>query len=216
MTQLKLAVVAALAIAVLTTMADDHSVKYDSEGFPELTQLSEEGFVDMVFRIRETHLDENGWYTLTADAKHEGETVGLSVAIQPNMRPGIVDDKIDNTAFYSQGVLLLRDGVNSDRLLRAFESLYGQPARKSKFRERAELTSFSLMGDPQKLKTSYVKFKIFHDDQDEHGEYFELYLHINLPGGFIAMNEKDQEYRPKILKGLVAGQRQKKSSAKEP
>lgn len=183
-------------------MADTATVKFDKDGFPELTQLSEEGFVDMVFRIRDSHFDENGWCTLTADAKHQGKVVGLKIAVQPGMRPGIVDDHIDKTAFYSKSILLIRDGSNSDTLLRTFEELYKHSARDANFRDKSEMTSISLMGDPRKLPTEYVKFKIFHDDQDERGEYFELYLHVNIPGGFIALNEKDQEYRPTILKGL--------------
>ena len=200
---MKLAVALIFTLIVSIGMADTATIKFDTEGYPELTQLSEEGFIDMVFRIRDTHVDKNGWCTLSADAKHRGTLVGLQIAIQPGMRPGIVDDKIDKTAFYSKSTLLIRDGVNSDALLRAFEELYKHPVRDLKFREKSETTSFSLMGDPGKLQTEYVKFKIFHDDQDERGEYFELFLHINIPGGFIALNEKDQEYRPTILKGLA-------------
>ncbi len=184
-------------------MADDQTVKYDKKGYPELTQLSGEGFIDMVFRIRDIHVDKNWWYTLTTDAKHRGTIVGLKIAVQPGMRPGIVGNDIDKTAFYSKSILLIRDGSNSDALLRTFESLYKHPVRDLKFRDMSEVTSFALNGDPRKIKTEYVKFKIFHDDQDERGEYFELYLHINIPGGFIALNEKDQEYRPTILKGLT-------------
>lgn len=181
-------------------MADTATVKFDKEGYPELTQLSEAGFIDMVFRISDTHVERNGWCTLTAEAKHRGRLVGLQIAVQPGMRPGIVDTEIDKTAFYSKSILLIRDGANSDALLRTFEELYKHPIRDLKFRNKSETTAIALMGDPRKLQTEYVKFKIFHD---ERGEYFELYLHINIPGGIIAMNEKDQEYRPTILKGLA-------------
>lgn len=197
----------ALVACILTTlpilaMNDDHQIEFGKDGYPELTQLAEDGFVDMVFRIRDVHEDQNGWTTLTVDAKHEGVNVGLMIAVRPGMRSGIVGDEIDKTAFYPKGILLLRDEKNSDALLRAFESLYKAKKRSSQFRERSEVTAFALSGDPRKLKTNYVKFKIFHDDKDERGEYFELYLHINIPGGIIALNEKDQEYRPAILKSF--------------
>lgn len=200
---MKFAVTFLFTIIVAISMADTATVKYDKEGYPELTQLSEEGFIDMVFRISDTHVDKNGWYTLTAEAKHRGTLVGLQIAVQPGMRPGIVNDDIDKTAFYSKGILLIRDGANSDALLRTFEELYKSPVRDLKFREKSETTSIALMGDPRKLQTEYLKFKIFHDDQDERGEYFELFLHINIKGGIIVLNEKDQEYRPTILKGLA-------------
>lgn len=157
----------------------------------------------MGLRIRDIHMDENGWFTLTANAKHEGTTVGLEIAVQQDMCAGIIGNDIDKTAFYSKGILLIRDGSNSNALLRAFESLYKQPNQDVKFRDMSEVTSIPLNGDPRKLKTEYVKFKIFHDDQDQHGEYFELFLHINIPGGIIALNKKDQEYRSTILKGFA-------------
>lgn len=190
------------AIIATSCMADNQAVKFDEKGYPELTQLAEEGFVDLVFRVRDRHVDPNGWWTLTIDAKHQGTVVGLKVGVQPEMRPGIVGNTIDKTAFYPAGILLMRDGDKSDALLRAFEMLYKHPARDVKFREMSKVTSFALDGDPRKLKTEPVKFKIFHDDQDERGEYFELYLNIDLPGGIVALKEKDEEYRPTILKGL--------------
>lgn len=190
------------AIIAFSCMADNPGVKFDEEGYPELTQLAEEGFIDMVFRIRDRHVDPNGWWTLTIDAKHQRTIVGLKVAVQPEMRPGIVGDNIDKTAFYPASILLMSDGAKSDALLRAFERLSKHPARNVKFREMSKVTSFALDGDPRKLKTEPVKFKIFHDDQDERGEYFELYLNIDLPGGVVALKEKDEEYRPTILKAL--------------
>jgi hypothetical protein len=200
--RMKLLTACLIAALPLSAMADNEKIKFDAEGYPELTQMAEEGFVDMVFRIRDTHIDENGWTTLTVDAKHKGEKVGFKLAVSPDMRPGIVADDIDRTAFFPKGIILFRDDKTSDALLRAFESLYEAPRRESEFRKRSEVTAFALSGDPRKLKSDYVKFKIFHDDQDERGEYFELYLHVNIPGGVVALNEKDQEYRPTVLKGL--------------
>lgn len=200
--KMKLLAACLIAALSLSAMADDKKIKFDADGYPELTQMAEEGFVDMVFRIRDTHVDEKGWTTLTVDAKNKGEKVGFKLAVRPDMRPGIVGNDIDRTAFSPKGIILLRDGKTSDALLRAFESLYEVPRRESEFRNRAEVTAFALSGDPRKLKTDYVKFKIFHDDQDERGEYFELYLHVNIPGGVVALNEKDQEYRHTVLKGL--------------
>lgn len=191
------------AFLAMSCMADNQTIKFDQEGYPELTQLAEEGFVDMVFRIRDSHIDKNGWCHLSADAKHHGTIVGFKAAIQPEMRPGFVGLEVDRTAFYPASIMLMRDGEKSDALLRAFESLYKHPVREIKFRELSKVTSFALEGDPRKLKTEPVKFKIFHDEEDEHGEYFELYFNIDLPGGILILKEKDEDYRATILKGLA-------------
>lgn len=182
-------------------MADNNPVTFDEEGYPDLTQLSEEGFVDMVFAVRDVHVDKNGWHTIRADAKHQGTVVGLNVIVRPGMGPGVVDGQVDISEFHPDGVWLGRSGPESDRLLGILASLYGIDVIPKTFREYVRSTSVALFGDPGNLGQEYVKFKVFHDDKDEHGEYFELYVHVNLPGGVVAVNEKDHEYRPTVIKG---------------
>jgi hypothetical protein len=191
-------------IPALAMSDDNRSVKFDSAGYPDLTQMSEEGFVDLVFVIRKATFDKQGFCTITAEAKHKGQVVGFALKVRPGMKPGIVKNDIDKTAFYGEGVQLLRTGPESDQLLEVLSALYKMKAPARKFREVVPVTTIALQGNPSNLKTEYIKLKIFHDEKDEHEEYFELFLHINMPGNIIALNEKDQEYRPTVLKGLSA------------
>jgi len=191
---------------VIAMSDDNQSVKFDSAGYPDLTQMSEDGFVDMVFVVRKATFDKEGFCTITAEAKHKGQLVAFALKVRPGMKPGIVNDTVDKTAFYGEGVYLLRTGPESDKLLEVLSSLYKIENPAKKFRDATPVTTIALQGNPSNLNGEYIKLKIFHDDKDEHGEYFELFLHINLLGGIIALNEKDQEYRPTVLKGLSARQ----------
>ncbi|HAS6505975.1 TPA: hypothetical protein GRR52_24720 [Vibrio parahaemolyticus] len=49
-----------------------------------------------------------------------------------------------------------------------------------------------------------VKIKLFGKDQDEDLEenYFESFFNLDLKNGFVFWNEKDQEYRLPLIRGL--------------
>jgi hypothetical protein len=49
-----------------------------------------------------------------------------------------------------------------------------------------------------------LNFKVFHDDEDKLGLYFEMFLHIDIPGGYERFDEKDEEYRPNVLRSFGA------------
>ena len=190
--------------------SDDRQIKRDKDGLPELTQFSEEGFVDFVFGITDLNFDDRGVCRIEAKAKHEKKIVGIGIGILPGMKPGIVNDEIDKSSFAKNGVAFWPLDSIGNELLRVWAELYGLPAPQAVMRDYSDFTTFALQGDPNELRRDYVKFKIFHDDANEHEEYFELYLHINLKGKCIAINEKDPEYRAFVIKGLS-----KKSLAQE-
>jgi hypothetical protein len=49
-----------------------------------------------------------------------------------------------------------------------------------------------------------LNFKVFHDDQDVLGLYFEMFPHVDIPGGYIRFDEKDEDYRENVVKSFAA------------
>lgn len=70
--------------------------------------------------------------------------------------------------------------------------------------QQLDLTSIALDGDPMLIETEHLNFKVFHDDEDKLGLYFELFLHIDIPAGYVRFDEKDEEYRANVLKSFAA------------
>jgi len=68
--------------------------------------------------------------------------------------------------------------------------------------QELDLTSFALDGDPMLIETEHLNFKVFHDDEDKLGLYFEMFLHI--PSGYVRFDEKDEEYRENVLRSFAA------------
>jgi hypothetical protein len=44
--------------------------------------------------------------------------------------------------------------------------------------------------------------KLFFDEGIENGRYAEIFLNIDLPEGYAALNEKDEEYREDLIHWL--------------
>ena len=61
-----------------------------------------------------------------------------------------------------------------------------------------ELTCIALEGNPENIKFEHVNFKVFYDEDDSKDLYFEMYAHVDIPGGFVSLDEKDESYRNHI------------------
>ena len=131
---------------------------------------------------------------------YEGKKLGFSVSI-PKAKEG-------NGGFAS-GIELKSIGSESDNLLLALAKLYKQKVDTTlKFTESVSLTYVNLdefaksLGakDGGKYKTEN-QYKLFYEGIKE-GEYAEVYLNINQTEHWIELKEKDEEYRPIIIKFL--------------
>ncbi|EHU4841393.1 hypothetical protein KY951_004500 [Vibrio parahaemolyticus] len=65
-------------------------------------------------------------------------------------------------------------------------------------------TGIALHQDEIDMASDLVKIKLFGKDQDEDLEenYYESFLNLDLKNGFVFWNEKDQEYRKPLIRGL--------------
>lgn len=131
---------------------------------------------------------------------YEGKKLGFLVSV-PKVKEG-------NSGF-AGGIVLKSVGSESDNLLFTLSKLYKQKTDTTlKFTKAISLTYVNLdefaksLGakDGGEYKTEN-QYKLFYEGIKE-GEYAEVYLNINQTEHWIELKEKDEEYRPIIIKFL--------------
>ena len=136
----------------------------------------------------------------TAISTYEGKNLGLLVSI-PKKKEG-------NQGF-SSGIILKTIGIESDFLLQTIAKLYKQRVDTTfRFTNAVSMTYVDLdefaksLGakDGGEYKTEN-QYKLFYEGNKE-GDYAEIYLNINATEHWIELKEKDEEYRPVIIKFL--------------
>jgi hypothetical protein len=181
----------------------------------QLLQNQEDDFVDMTFGVDECHL-ENGYWLIDVSASHNNQTVGLRIAVQEEMKLGLVDEELDQDAVYYEGVFLTPLPKLSDALADVWAKEYGFDGANSFNAKLEPFTAIVLEGDGRNIESEFVKIKIFYDktedeetemeDEDEEADdkYFELFLNIFLPDKLLSLNEKDSDYRQPIYQAICA------------
>jgi hypothetical protein len=160
--------------------------------------------MDVQVPILSAQTTNEGRTVIVVQGEHRGRIVGVEISVRGQMKPGIVDDDIDKTAFYGSGVLVRGMGERTKHLADVFSEMYILPVGIAEPLEHLDLTSIALAGDPTLIETEHLNFKVFHDDEDKLGLYFEMFLHIDIPGGYVRFDEKDEEYRDNVLKSFGA------------
>lgn len=136
----------------------------------------------------------------TAISTYQDKKLGLLVVV-PNKKEG---DK-----GFASGISLKSIGAESDNLLQTLANLYKLRADSTlKFTNSISVTYVNLdefaksLGaqDGGDYKTQN-QYKLFYEGSSE-DEYAELYLNISPAEHWIELREKDEEYRPAIIKFL--------------
>lgn len=179
-------------------------MKTDNEGNPILTQYSEEGFVDCVFRI--TNLVETGTtYRFRMIASYEGEPVGMDVTVVKGIQAGMnAEMALIKDHVYRQGVTFSRTGPESDRLIRALSSMYGQKMSGVQMVQSESFTAIALHQGAIDMTKEPIKLKLFGRDgpTDHEDDYYESFFNLDLKNKLVFWNEKDQDYRIPLLRAL--------------
>ena len=158
-----------------------------------------DGWHDLVIPITSYSVQPSGVHEIIALGEMSDRQVGLRLLIEPTIRPGILDGEIDSSAFVREGITLVSIGMPTQHLVEVLAGAYEVPHTPGQLRSSLRFTVFALQGDPRELATQHVNFKAFHDDVDEHGEYYELYIHVDIPEARVAIREKDTEYRSAVI-----------------
>lgn len=194
-----------LSLLLLSQVAwSSTSMKTDTYGNPVLDQFSEEGFVDCVFRIVERSESVKS-YRLRLQATYSGEVVGMDVEVAKNIQSGFdAEMNLKKENVYRQGVVFIRTGPESDRLINALAKLYGVQDTKRQMRLEETFTAIALHQEPLQMEQQLVKIKIFGRDGEPFDEqaYYESFLNLDLKEGIVFWNEKDPDYRKPLIQGL--------------
>lgn len=136
---------------------------------------------------------------LTAVSNYNGKNLGLMVSV-PKAKEG-------NNGF-AKGLILKSIGSESDYLISTLANLYHQETDTTlRFNDNISVPYVNLNefakrvgGNIGAQGTTTTMYKLFFED--ENGNYAELYLNINDSEHWIEIREKDEEYRPTIIKFL--------------
>ena len=178
----------------------------DDNGLPILDQFSEEGFVDCIFKISDLKND-HGFYHFDLFASYDGIKVGFSVKLVDSVSPGFeADMKLIDAHVCHQGVSFRSIGQASDDLIAALAKLYGRDSGTLRMVSEETFTMIALQQQDTDLESHAVKMKLFGKDSDPlvEDDYYESFLNVDIPGGFVSWNEKDPDYRDPLIRALSA------------
>jgi hypothetical protein len=161
---------------------------------------SEEGFVDLVFRVQDCKPLADGSQSIRAAGRHQGREVGFELVLGPTWKKGKLgkDVPIDT----SRGTVSYRRvGPESDAFLEALDELYRAKLSPKAMAADTRFTGISLKGDPGDLASGPVKIKLFYEKGGE-DRYAELYTNIDLAARKLEIREKDEGYRSQVVQAL--------------
>jgi hypothetical protein len=181
---------------------------------------------DMTFEIVETAYDEkaNFWrLEFRADAAPY-EPVGFIAVIPVSGWQEQIDGEEGESARSFWGPMTLCScGIESDRLLTLLADYYNistpvpkyegflrkvfgskdhDVITKLKFASSIECLAVVVDSDPSLVAKEPIHMKLFLDDGMDNGRYAEVFLNIDMPQGFAALNEKDEGYRSDLVHWL--------------
>lgn len=178
----------------------------DKNNLPILTQHSEDGFVDCIFKVDGLKSDNDHYY-FNLLASHEEERVGMAVKLVKYVAPGFDQEmNLIKEHVYHRGVSFRSLGSISDRLINALAQLYGLQELELRLTPEETFTAIALQQQDTDLEQHGVKFKLFGRDQEPFNEddYYESFFNVDLANGFVCWNEKDPDYRTPLIRGLRA------------
>jgi hypothetical protein len=185
-------------------------MQFDANGLPILDQFSEEGFVDLIFRITDFK-DDDQRYRFHLTASHDGNEVGFNVEMLKGIQGGIREDENEELQLvqehvYSEGVEFFRSGVDSDALVSVMADLYGLASDDLQMIESHTFTAIALHEGTLDFDSEFVNIKLFANDKEECPEedYFECFFNVDFANELAYWNEKDQDYREPLIRGLAS------------
>jgi hypothetical protein len=176
------------------------SVRLDKP--PEITSESGDGFHDVIFYIREHKRLADGTQIIRGSGLHKGRPLGLEVALSPIWQASSLGKGLP-LATYRGTVTYRSTGPDSDAFVQVLDDLYGTKLTPKAMGAEIRFTAITLGGDPRDLAKGPVKIKLFYESGGQ-ADYAELYTNFELPARRLEIREKDEEYRPAVVKALRA------------
>ncbi len=180
-------------------------IRTDRAGRPVLDQFSEEGFVDLTFRIDDRADDGRHWRFRLA-ASHRNRIVGFEVELVKGIKSGF-DAKMTRVKHvYREGVRFRRSGPESDRFVAILAELYRSRRKPKRMIEEESFTAIALHQGKLDWDRDAIKLKLFGRDAEpiDESAYYESFFNVDFANGFVFWNEKDNDYRRPLLKALCS------------
>ena len=134
-----------------------------------------------------------------AISSYEGKELGLLIFI-PKAKEG--------EKGFGKGIVLQSIGSQSDNLLHVLSNLYKQKVdTSSKFANTLNVTYVNLKEFAKSVTgqegeyTAANEYKLFFEGNND-DDYAEIFLNVNSKDNWIELREKDEEYRPIVLRFL--------------
>ncbi len=180
------------------------TIEVCKNGLPILDQFSEEGFIDCVFKIADL-IDANQFFKLKLQASYEEQDLEIEVEVLKDIKGGFDSEMaLIREHVYRNCIKFSRVGSKSDALINILARLYSIDETDLRMVSQETFTGIALHQGDIDIAEERVKIKIFGKDQSENLEedYYESFFNIDLKAGFVFWNEKDQDYRRQLIKGL--------------
>ncbi|MDO6491149.1 MAG: hypothetical protein ABJD66_06215 [Cellulophaga sp.] len=156
-----------------------------------------DGFIDFPFTITNTKEDKD-YYQYTIKATVDNDTIGMLVSLKKEIKAGFVNGEPKNM-FIDNGIKFTSIGEQSNRLLNFMRKKYNLPAKEYALKQEQIFTCANLNQDDVDYKSGSSRFKIFLEDNEENAE---LFVNFNFLLNTIGLNEKDNLYRPQLVRLL--------------
>lgn len=174
----------------------------------EVVVDTSDGFVDLRIPLVSARIRENGEASFTAAGKLLERLIEVKFYLQPGMLPNNLFDEPVRVNSHCDGIKMSLSGDGGRNFAAALGELFG--SQRTSFLIPIELlfTVVALEGNPAKIDSEEVKFKLFHEtgssDDDEGPCYFEMFLNIDHLSGFVEWKEKDTDFRSAVLNSIPA------------
>ena len=167
-----------------------------------ITSESREGYQDLILSIVDTMYEDDSWI-ITAKGKFKETIVGIRINLKDNLKPGLVDGRIDNTSWARKATKISSLGQESDNFVKIISDLYGIKTEKAFTKSPIVFTCFSLNSVTAVLEKGYYEFKLYFDDANKSGIYTEVFLSLNLSEGYIKIPDRNPIYRESFVKAMI-------------
>lgn len=145
---------------------------------------------DIRLAVESIDCDDLNQCSVVARGVYQGRTVGLKVVF--GVRAGT-----------GRGIAYQSIGGESDALLDAMATRYGQPLSSPHFAARVYGDMIVLSGDLRRVRTSPVQAKVFLFANGAESSNAELYTNVDATRGVLEILEKDPSYRRNVLAALA-------------
>jgi hypothetical protein len=165
---------------------------------PELTEESEEGFVDLSLKMEGLSRDQDGTQRFEARASHKGRIVAFAVALGTTWSP------LEGTPeeFYWGEARLISLGGESDAFIQVLDQLYETKAGTLRMADNIGFTAVSLEGHPDRLSVEPLKMKFFFESEND-DLCAEFYLNCDTNINRVQFREKDTDFRAALILALA-------------